>query len=685
MLRHQNKRLYSLATDGDARRRRALISITLSSTPTVGSKLHQRLKDLPLFNLRCGKNEETSDFDWKHNLKRLRNTDVRAKGFAINGTNITAATLKAHLITDGMSEIAANSLLVPNDKQDVVLMMKLLHAVAQLTPPTPSMSPAFQETRRALRLIGRLYHSLLTVYTDINLSLHEQLVYLSTAAHLLLAIYHIDKGNFIPVQTFHDLQASIKNVYFCVAKAKDDNPNGKFYVILLGTDGLEKIFGKVRTMVGNDTNTDVLQLENRIYGAVTCVKILEIHPEWGGQERRLTVKPLFQESTEIRSTHDHVNPRAWRGDVFLRNVDVLECWNLGFHRAEEHLADARFPSPLRMMRESDGFDILCPFGNGKMVLVDGLMADERNETEEEVESVAVPEASENERLQADVPAAELHPDFDDIANAEASAMDADIITPSPSDDPNHFPESNAIALAGAVPDPWISIGEDRGPGTKGKKVHKASVLRLYSCPLGVADSKDCLRCVRGYSQYNESVDKAPLHPILPSLLSSSSQAPEQNICVLDPALTIVQCDERLFLAAFQITGIYHAQHSVQTLPARFLGEPNVHINGQVMKLALIRHEGALSSEQPDWEWNGAFEAQGVFRDLDGRAVELINPDISPASCGRNKGASTYIFRTAELRAVSALLYERMASEVHRLPSVSVSTSYPYRSETGACL
>jgi hypothetical protein len=75
----------------------------------------------------------------------------------------------------------------------------------------------------------------------------------------------------------------IKNAYFCVAKAQVDNPNGKFFFILLGTNGLEKIFGKVQSMVGNDTNADVLQLANYIDGAVKCVNILELHPEWGGE------------------------------------------------------------------------------------------------------------------------------------------------------------------------------------------------------------------------------------------------------------------------------------------------------------------------------------------------------------------------------------------------------------------
>lgn len=103
---------------------------------------------------------------------------------------------------------------------------------------------------------------------DIQLSLHEQLVHLNAAGHLILAIYHTDKGEFIPVQIFFDVMSMIKNVYFCAAKIQVDDPTGSSWIISLGTDGLEKVFGKVRTMVKNDTNVDQLQLTNRIDGAV---------------------------------------------------------------------------------------------------------------------------------------------------------------------------------------------------------------------------------------------------------------------------------------------------------------------------------------------------------------------------------------------------------------------------------
>lgn len=141
-----------------------------------------------------------------------------------------------------MSSLTADTLLAPNDKQDVVLMLRLLYAIASLPPAVLSDPPLVQSSRHSLRLLGRFYWHLLNAYLDVSLSLHQQLVHLSAAAHLMLALYNLDKGGFVPVQTYFDMMCMIKNAYFCVAKVQCDNPEGFFYLILLGTDSLEKVF-----------------------------------------------------------------------------------------------------------------------------------------------------------------------------------------------------------------------------------------------------------------------------------------------------------------------------------------------------------------------------------------------------------------------------------------------------------
>ena len=95
-----------------------------------------------------------------------------------------------------------------------------------------------------------------------ELSLSEQLEHLSTAMHLALALYvHDDaKSLFIPNALFVDIGIMVKNMFFCVVKAKKDHPMEPFFIVLLGTDRLESLFGILCTMIGNDANLDMLKL-----------------------------------------------------------------------------------------------------------------------------------------------------------------------------------------------------------------------------------------------------------------------------------------------------------------------------------------------------------------------------------------------------------------------------------------
>ncbi|KAK0491941.1 hypothetical protein EDD18DRAFT_1080307, partial [Armillaria luteobubalina] len=72
----------------------------------------------------------------------------------------------------------------------------------------------------------------------------------------------------------------IKNVFFCIAAGKIDNPNGNFHLILLGTNGLKKLFGILCTMVSNDTNVNMLQLANCLTGTTEVANILAHYPKW---------------------------------------------------------------------------------------------------------------------------------------------------------------------------------------------------------------------------------------------------------------------------------------------------------------------------------------------------------------------------------------------------------------------
>jgi len=133
----------------------------------------------------------------------------------------------------------------------------------------------------ALCLYGELCYHLMFPYICVELTLLEQLEHLSAAIHLVLALYVHDNARslFIPNALFINIAIMVKNMYFCVAKAKADHPDQPFFIVLLGTDQLESLFGILRTMVGNDANLDILQLALRVTSTTEVSNILAKHPD----------------------------------------------------------------------------------------------------------------------------------------------------------------------------------------------------------------------------------------------------------------------------------------------------------------------------------------------------------------------------------------------------------------------
>jgi hypothetical protein len=394
----------------------------------ANSQLRAQLGDLALFNYICGINGETADIDYKHILKRLRNTLLRLKCMTLDGVVLTPQLLKRHLLKQGLKdERGVNALLSLKDKQDVKLMYDLLSSIATLRPALPSDLPSEQQSRKILRLLGSLYSHLLEAYTNVMLSLHQQLVHLSAAAHLIIAFYAKEKDGSMLSQLFFDLMTMVKNVYFCVTKTQIDDPEGSFWVILLGSDPLEALFGKVRTIQGNDSNVDQLQLANRTDSAVICTKILVENPDWERGPRRLNLKTWQQEAGDVSAKLDHINPRSWRGDVAVKNVVLLTCWTDGRRVAETQLSEAGWTPPYDEMEKGEGFDMFCPFGKKRMVLLDGLMEGERNEDEEEMD-IRPPEEELNAEHANPIPTnteIQDEPDIEDMAAEECTRLETE--------------------------------------------------------------------------------------------------------------------------------------------------------------------------------------------------------------------------------------------------------------------
>ncbi|KAK0194400.1 hypothetical protein F5146DRAFT_1101975 [Armillaria mellea] len=248
-------RTICLASDGDLMRGKALIRLTFKHTLPEDSPLHSILSRLHFMNLEVGDDDLTADKDYKHVFKRFRNLCLRSK----------------RIHTDnGLDTVRISNLLNPRDKHNVNLAYNLLKEIWSLTetPASTNPRPGFIATRDALRTMGDLFQHLLMPYICVDLTLSDQLKHLSSAAHMILALFVEEMSS------------------FASAKAQFDDPEGHFWLVLLGTDRLEEIFGNVRTMVGNNVNVDVLQLEERITRATEVSTILALYPDWDTPSRR---------------------------------------------------------------------------------------------------------------------------------------------------------------------------------------------------------------------------------------------------------------------------------------------------------------------------------------------------------------------------------------------------------------
>ncbi|KAE9386889.1 hypothetical protein BT96DRAFT_948789 [Gymnopus androsaceus JB14] len=217
-----------------------------------------------------------------------------------------------------------------------------------------------------------IYCHLLNAYLDVDASLSKQLICLSAATHLILALYNANKARQSAWTAVVDpawYQWSQKGFW-----------SGTEY----------------------HSNANQLQLKNRINGAVHCMNILAEHPEWGG-----------------KSCSEHA-------------VDIF--WEDGWAIAEKELLEVEIEPPYMWMEEEGGYGILCPLGNGKVVLVGDLAVGEENEGDNETQdydgsqSKTVPEPQlAAERYPRTPPSIynvsedNLHPDSEDAA-AEAESL-----------------------------------------------------------------------------------------------------------------------------------------------------------------------------------------------------------------------------------------------------------------------
>ncbi|KAF6745690.1 hypothetical protein DFP72DRAFT_1077229 [Ephemerocybe angulata] len=640
-------RIVSIASDGETRRGSAMVMLTFDKKLSPESDIYNHLSALPFMNFHVGEDDITADKDWKHVFKRLRNLLLRDSGIVVGGTRITPSIIKAHLQEAGVSSDHIRSIMNPEDKQDVRLAFDLLKAVWTLPQtPTTNTNPGFVRTREAIWTFGQfLYHTVMP-YLCTDLTLSEQLEHLSAAAHLAMFLYRTDGKDCLPTLLYVDIMIMVKNVYFCLAKTKVDNPNGSFWIILLGTDRLEELFGNLRTMIGNDANMDILQVSWRLSSTAEVANILARFPHWDRPPRRITLPPISRDAEPLPSSTDHLKPGSWKDKEKLKvkSVTLQTSWSIGRRKIEESICGAR--EEFKKMEEAvektvsdeSVIDILAP--NGKLLVT---IAEAASEGEPDSDS-------------EDSPGAEEEMD-DGIAeeNADARVEVEDELTIESDDEDN-------------------TRGTERKVTINGKLVPKSRALAIYTRYRNFPASLDRLKRVQHAERFSSRAAVESTYINDPDSESSGS------LVVHDPISTVVWSDGRLWLAIGEVTAIRVDGKVVDEVSVGLLVEDTVQVSFQLTGL-----RAATLEEDPTakCDWRTCTMPEQTFT-LPGRFVEPVNPE--PASTSAHPSRLYYLFDSPFLVALSALILAKLSTEDLKLaPKLSPSSHFPYREAGGkAC-
>ena len=638
-------RIVSLASDGESRRGKAFILHTFKYQLSDKSTIYPIISPLPLMDLHVGIDDLTCDKDWKHVIKRGRNLALRPRGIVINGFRITPDIIKEHLRSEGLSVDHLHSIFNPDDQQDVKAAFDMLKDIWTLPRETTNKSPGFTAAREALWILGKFFYHLIFPYLCVDLSLSEQLEHFSAAAHLALSLFKNSGKSFLPTELFIDVMLMIKNIYFCIAKAKVDDPDGCYWIILLGTDRLEELFGILRTMVGTDTNLDFNQLVSRLGMTTEVSNILAKYPHWDKSPRRLKIPAITRESKELPDGADHIKPGSWRGDVHVKHVSLQTAWKRGRRLIE---TDCSFSTAILLSTDcTASATILAP--DGVLLVGRTLGVDDIDESLDNTSSMDTDGMDPNSKTDEQTSGQDNRLEVEDML-AEAATNDNN---PTASSDSTH------------------TFG--RFIKVHGKDVIKSRALAQYSKYRKFVSSTDRLRRVQAVGRYVSaySTSSQPLSAI------SKSTSDTAVLIVSDTVVSLVICDNRAWLSFGEVNGLKVDGDSVDFIPHEILGESTV-----VVSYQLLRLRPASSDDDPTstHDWRSCRTEKEQSFTVAGSLIQPINPDL-PQNIGIGNGY--YLLNSQVLVALTAsLLAQLTTANAKNIPKVAPAKDFPYREQTG---
>ena len=613
------------------------------------SPLYSILKPLKFLNLHVGDDDLTCDKDWKHVFKRWRNLLLRRRGIVINGIRITPDIIKDQFRSAGLSAEHIRSLFNPDDQQDVKLAFDMLKDIWLLPRSSTNSSRGFLEAREALWILGKLLYHTIFPYLCVDLSLSEQIEHLSTAAHLALILYRLAGKDFIPTNLYIDLMIMIKNILFCLAKAKIDDPDGEFWIILLGTDRLEELFGILRTMVGNDTNLDILQLVSRLSGTTEVANILAKYPQWDNSPRRLKLPAMSRELKEIPDSADHIKPCSWRGNVKLKDVSLQTSWNRGRRIIEQEFEGLNHV--LLLLDISEGIDILSPFGT---LLFDAPLAeDDVDESLQALNSTQAGNSNEATGSQPEAHEIDMRIDIEDEIGAELASLSTETTSTETTGTSNRRVFNSKVLI-------------------KGVEKSKARALKQFSKYRQHASSTDRLKRVQAIPRF---VDTEKMFESNPNHSPDHFIDDTEKILISDPISTLIRVENKFWLCLGEVNGLQIDGRPVDEVSFEMLPEETVTVSYQMLGL-----RPATLADDPNGQhdWRTYMMTERSFT-VPGRLIQSVNPTTSKT----HLSIPFYLLQSTVLVALMASLFQGLTvSNLKTVPKLALTTEYPYCQGSG---
>ena len=427
----------------------------------------------------------------------------------------------------------------------------------------------------------------------------------------------------------------IKNVIFCIAKAKVDDPNGEFFIIQLGTDRLEELFGILRTMVGNDANVDMLQLVSRLSGTMEVANILAKYPHWDSSPRCLKFNALTRESKEIPDSADHIKPPSWRGNVKLKDVSLQTSWNRGRRLVEE---ECDFLKPVLKDLDQAGADILSPSGTLLVHLPED--PDDIDESLEDPAYDPIEENPEDAAIRVAVEDTFLGEQVDEANNVEGLAG---------IEQQQRFEKHIII---------------------NGVEISKARALSKFSKTQKFVSSTDRLKRVQEVGRYgapNNDSDKL-------------YQAPTdvKVLLITDPIATLIHVENQYWVCIGEINGLKIDGKPVGYISLDMLSEETVIVSYQMLGLRPATSDDDVVLKH-DWR---TYSMEEKSFSVPGKLIQSVDPTLSVV----HKNMPFYLFESTVIVALAASIFQSLTvSDLKKVPKLARTKEYPYRASSGEYL